>query len=123
MAADFSSTHSHGPESTTEDYSPGPEPEPPPDNPQIHVCDVPPWEYVHDTFQPTGVSFTSNESSPPPSSIQDQSHLLWDTFMFPSEEVEDRTISPATILKILAMHDETTFTSPFTRSFLRNQHF
>ena len=33
------------------------------------------------------------------------SHLLWDNYMVPIEELEDRSIAPATILKIISRHD------------------
>jgi len=120
-------SHSHGPEVGIDGHSPLPEPEPPPSlpinpepppsTPVIYICDVPPEEYVYDSFQPIGVPFTSTETMDPPPLPPDISYFLWDKFMFPTSELEDRTITSATTLKLLAINDNKTFTSPIDKAY------
>ena len=43
--------------------------------------------------------------------------------MFPSRELEERSMSSATILQLLAQHDSTTFTSPLSYATLRKHGF
>ena len=100
-----------------------PEPEPPPKHPQINVTTVEPNEYNHDERHDIGVPFISNEDeflAPHPANYD---HLLWDTYMFPTTELEERSLSPTSIIRTLAMHDATRFTTPITKQFLQSHFF
>ena len=100
-----------------------PDPEPPPDIPHISVTTVEPHEYNHDSKFDVGVPFISTEHDPPPTLLPDYDHLLWDTHMFPSSELNERSISPTSIIRTLAMHDATKFRQPITKQFLKTHHF
>ena len=43
--------------------------------------------------------------------------------MPPASELEERSISPATVLKLLAQHNSTTFTSPLSYATIRKHSF
>ena len=43
--------------------------------------------------------------------------------MFPTPEQDERSISSATILQLLAKHDAITFTTPLSPSFAKIHHF
>ena len=101
--------------------APHPEPEPPP-NASIHVTTVPIHEYEHDELMPPGTSFTSTENDT--QHIRpDTSHHLWDTHMFPTSDLELHSYTPATILALLALDDNTRFTTPINKQFLALHHF
>lgn len=53
----------------------------------------------------------------------DYGHLLWNTFVFPSEELELHSISPAIILTLIVHAEATHFSTPITLTLLRNQIF
>ena len=101
-----------------------PESRPPPHPPDIQVHDVSEYECAYDSIYPVGVAFQAFDTCPvddidPP----DNSHYFWDTHMFPSHELEDRSISPSTILQLLAKHDATHFTKKVTRRSALLHHF
>jgi len=91
-----------------------PKPEPPPDTPIILVTDVIELECKQGATSPPQMPFTTNSSYPKPFNPPDISHLLCDTFMILTEELQERFITPATILKFLALHDKNHFTTNIT---------
>ena len=99
-----------------------PEPEPPPTGPVITVTTVYPHEYMHDASYPAGILYTSNELLPQPTPPPNNDHLLWDTHVFPNSELNNRLFSPVAIIRTLAIHDKTHFTTPITKQFLKS-HF
>ena len=50
------------------------------------------------------------EEEPTTNTTTDTSHLLWDSPIFPTLELEERSISSSTILNLLASDDKTRFT-------------
>ena len=100
-----------------------PDPEPPPSPTPIVVEEVSQLECEYDALYAVGERFPEFDKCQYQAPPQDTSHLLWDTFMFPSSELDDRSISPATILQLLAKHDATTFTTPISHSSIRKQAF
>ena len=100
-----------------------PDPEPPPSPTPVVVEEVSQLECEYDAIYAVGERFPEFDESQDQEPPQDTSHLLWDTFMFPSSELDDKSISPATILQLLAKHDATTFTTPISHSSIRQQAF
>ena len=101
-----------------------PEPPPTPTPQAIQVENVSELECKYDAQFPVGESFHAHITCPAaerPATI-DNSHHLWDIFMFPAHEQDDRSISPATILQLLATYDATTFTTPLSPSFAKMHH-
>lgn len=47
--------------------------------------------------------------------------MLWNTFMLPTEDMEMYSITPATILTLLAADNESYFTVPITRQLIDNR--
>jgi len=99
-------------------------PPPPPPSPPIVVSDISEYECAYDALFPPGRSFAAYAECPDKKcKNEDINHHLWDTFMFPASELEERSISPATILKLLAQHNSTTFTSPLLYAIIRKHCF
>ena len=99
---------------------------PPPLTPTIHVVNVHPHEYSYD--ESLGTTFIADAPSTassimPDPNRKDVSYFLWDTHMFPIEELENSRISPSTILKLLATEDATRFTTPLDKKFAQLNHF
>ena len=91
-----------------------PPPQPPP-LPHIQVSDVPEQEYLQDENRAIGrsvICLDDGESQPTTNLSPDTSHLLWDSPIFPTSELAERSISPSTILALLATDDTTNFTLP-----------
>ena len=101
-----------------------PPPQPPP-SPGIQVSDVPEQEYLQDEHRAIGRSVIClDEGNPQPTTTSpDTSHLLWDSPMFPTSELAERSISPSTILALLATDDSTNFTVPVTQAELGTTNF
>ena len=78
---------------------------------------------MHSAYYDAGIPFISNDDyvKPPPPSNTD--HLLWDTHMFPSSELNDRYFSPTVIIRNLAIHDDSRFNTPVTKQFLKSHFF
>ena len=56
---------------------------------------------------------------PPPNEVTfDTNHLLWNTFMLPTEDMDMHSITPAIILAMLVEDDESRFTVPITKPLL-----
>ena len=84
---------------------PQPPPEPPPSvQSPVIVETVEEHQYLYEKYFPVGLMHPDVDIDYEPSQL-DLSHLLWDTHIFPIEELEGRYISPATILKLLATVD------------------
>ena len=89
----------------------------------IVVSDVSPNECAYDALFPAGKTFPTQDECNIKEKTDDNSHHLWDTCIFPSSELKDRLVSPATILKLLAQHDSNMFTSPLSSVTLRKHSF
>ena len=63
---------------------------------------------------PVGTTRSEDTHPPPYEAVNENSHLLWDTFMFPSEDVALHSVSPATIITLLAEDDTSRFSTPIT---------
>ena len=98
-----------------------PEPEPPPPGPVITVTTVHPHECMHHASYPAGIPYSSNELSHQPPPPQNNNHLLWDTHISPTSELNDKSFSPAAIIRTLAIHDKERFTTTITKQFLKSQ--
>ena len=126
--SDINICHAASPDSNASpgfsyDFSPRqPEPEPPLAPPPIWVTEVLEHRCSCDKSIPKGTLYLSYNSTPPHIPL-DKSHLLWISHIFPTSELEDNSISPATILKLLDLGDATRFTSPITANFLYLRHF
>ena len=66
-----------------------------------------------------GTPCVSYHHRTPPPIVKDTSHLLWTSHIFPARELPDNSISPATILTILANDNATRFTNPIDCTFTR----
>ena len=51
----------------------------------------------------------------------DKYYLLWNLPMFPISKLEERTLSPSTILTLLASDNKNRFTQPVTQLYLKIQ--
>ena len=69
------------------------------------------------------MSYVSDFDSSPPPIAPDTSHLLWSSHMFTTSELEDNSITPATILTLLTEDDSSWFTPPIYNKFARLHHF
>ena len=87
------------------------------------VTEVTRHEWQHDKSMTPGVPFSEPVSPPPPHEPPNNSHLLWGTFMLPSDELEKNFISPATILHLLTTDDTSRFIVHFNKRTLSTQTF
>ena len=102
---------------------PPPEPEPPPSTLHIHIVDVHPHEYSRDEQMPPGTPYIDDLLPDPPLHVPNTDHLMWTSYIFPTSDLFDNSITPATILTLLANDDSSRFTSPITDKFLALHHF
>ena len=98
-------------------------PKPPPDFSSIRITHVPTHKYLHDEGIPVGKSFTSNTDKPPPAHIPDISHILWTLRIIPTSGLQDFSISPSTIITLLAKDDSSRLSILLTNKFLGLHHF
>jgi len=77
-------------------------------SPYISLINVHANRYEHNESIPLGKPFVSNIHPSTPVT-KDTSHLLWTFHIFPTEELKDNSITPATILTILANDDASRF--------------
>ena len=101
---------------------------PPPEithHPHLHTYDIPEEEYTRYEQMAIGhfVICTEEEAHPTPYTTPDTSHLLWESPMFPTSDLEERSISPTTILTILASDNKNMFTHPLTETQLSVSQF
>ena len=75
LLVSFETNHTHCNEHSIDDHTLEPDPEPPPPHLQIHVCDVQPWNYVHDALHEVG-GFIFRMKRLHHQLLQDNSHLL-----------------------------------------------
>jgi len=80
-------------------------------------------EWTRDEAHPFGVTWNEDTNYPTYDVTTDTNHLLWNTFMFPTEDMDMTFITPATILTMLAEDDESRFTVPITKPLLASRCF
>ena len=83
---------------------PQPTPEPPPSHPTVRLItveDVTEYQYKYNEQFRVGITYTELQTDTKPPQT-DLSHLLRDTSMFPTSELEEWSISPAITLTMLA---------------------
>jgi len=104
---------------------PQPTPEPPPSHPTVRLItveDVIEYQYKYNEQFHVGITYTELQTDTKPPQT-DLSHLLRDTSMFPTSELEEWSISPATILTMLAQEDALHFSCKITKKLLVQQLF
>ena len=107
----------------TQRFNKTPEPEPSPVHPTVQITRVSAKECAYDALHPVGITFPTHEYSAPTNIPPNNSYCLWDTHMFPSHELANRSISPSTILQLLEKRDASTFTTPITHTSSLYHHF
>ena len=95
----------------------------PPSINQTFLQDVHHNEWTRDEAHPVGVTWNKDTNPPPYEVTPTTNHLLWNTFMLPTEDKDMQSITPATILTILAEDDESSFTVPITKLLLASRCF
>ena len=107
---------SKGVMSATSRWTPIPPPpsEPPPTIRHTTMQDVHPDEWLHDESMPVGTTWNEDAHPPHYEVVPDTSHLLWDTFMFLSEDLALHSVTPAIILTLLAEDDASRLSVPIT---------
>ncbi len=92
---------------------PQPPPEPPPS--RINVVTVPEHEWRNDEQHLPGISWVAPDiTDPTMHSSTHHDYLAWDTFMFPTSELESRTMTTANILRLLQQHDKEVYSQPLS---------
>ena len=115
--------HSDVGQFTMEPPRPPPPPEPPLSINHTHVQDVHHNEWTCDEAHLVDVTWSEDTNPPPYEVTPHTNHLLWNTFMFPNEDMDMHSITPATILTMLAENDESRFTVLITKPLLASRCF
>ena len=105
-----------------------PSPTPPPSEPPTSIRhsraqDVDTSKWIHDKSIPVGVTWSKDVHPHPYDVTPGTSHLLWNTFIFPSEDTDLHSIYLATFLNLLAEDDASRFSTLITRHLLNKQQF
>ena len=95
---------------TMDPVHPPPLPEPPPSTNHTFVQDIHNAEWVCDESHPVSVAWNKDRNPPPYKVTPDTTHILWNTLMFPTEDMEIHSITPVTNLTLLAVDGESRFT-------------
>ena len=97
--------------------------EPPPRFLSIFITKVQPYKCNHYKSMPTGTPFISNINAEKTSIPLDIFHLLWRSYIFPSFNLINNTITPSIILTLLANNDTSRFNTPINKNFISLHYF